>query len=71
MLPQHPEPDPVVWLRPAQAAPILKVTTRTLRKWANARKVTVQRTLGGHRWYREDELRALAAERLTEAEVAA
>jgi excisionase family DNA binding protein len=49
---------------------LLKVETRTLRSWANARRLTVARTLGGHRRYREAEVHALAASLLTEAEAA-
>jgi excisionase family DNA binding protein len=68
--PQSDESASVVWLTPAEAAPRLKVGPRALQRWANARKLTVARTLGGHRRYRETEVDALAASLLTEAEAA-
>lgn len=58
---QPPESAPVVWLTPAQAAPRLRVKTRTLHRLANARKMTVARTPGGHRRYMEAEIDAIAA----------
>jgi excisionase family DNA binding protein len=64
------ESAPVIWLTPAQAAPRLRVETRTLQRWANARRLTVVRTLGGHRRYKETEVDALAARLLVEAEPA-
>ena len=57
---------PAGWLLPAEAAVILKVDPRTVARWASAGKITVQRTLGGHRRYEEPEIRALA-DALTEA----
>lgn len=56
------------WLMPATAAGLVGVDPRTLANWARARKLNTQRTLGGHRRYRESEIRALIADR---AEVAA
>lgn len=55
-------------MRPAQASAMLGVTPRALIEWGNARKLTVLRTLGGHRRYRADEVRALAASLTVEAE---
>jgi excisionase family DNA binding protein len=62
------ESAPAIWLTPAQAAPRLKVETRTLQRWANARRLTVVRTLGGHRHYMEAEVDALAASLFVQAE---
>jgi len=50
-----------------QVAAIFGVKPRAVRAWADARKLTVIRTLGGHRRYREAEVRALAAARETQA----
>jgi excisionase family DNA binding protein len=54
-------------LTPAEVAALFGVKTRAVRGWADARKLTVIRTLGGHRRYRESEVRALHAARRTEA----
>jgi excisionase family DNA binding protein len=70
MTSQPKPPESAVWLTPAQAAPRLRVETRTLQRWANARRLTVVRTLGGHRRYKAAEVDALAASLLTEAEAA-
>lgn len=50
-----------------QVAALFGVKPKAARAWADARKLTVIRTLGGHRRYRESEVLALAAERQTEA----
>lgn len=50
-----------------QVARLFGVKPKAARAWADARKLTVIRTLGGHRRYRESEVIALAAERQTEA----
>ena len=58
----------VTWLRPSEvtelfeAAGLFRVPLSTLCDWARAGKVTYIRTLGGHRRYREAEIRALVAE---------
>jgi excisionase family DNA binding protein len=54
-------PEPEVLLRPGQVATMFGVSGETLIRWANAGRVTVVRTLGGHRRYRESEIRALLA----------
>jgi excisionase family DNA binding protein len=46
-------------LTPAETAARFGVHTRTLRAWEGAGKITAQRTLGGHRRYREDEIEKL------------
>jgi len=63
-----------VWLRPSEvtdlfrAAGLFRVPLQTLADWANAGKLACIRTPGGHRRYREPDVRALIAEL---AEVAA
>jgi excisionase family DNA binding protein len=59
---------PSRWLLTAEVAAILKVHPHTVARWAREGKLNTQRTLGGHRRYRESEIRALIADR---AEVAA
>lgn len=54
-------------LTSGQVARIFGVEPKAVRAWADARKLTVIRTLGGHRRYREDEVLALAASRQTQA----
>jgi excisionase family DNA binding protein len=46
-------------LKPGEVASLFRVDTKTLRGWANAGKITAVRTRGGHRRYRESEVRAL------------
>ncbi|WP_395109839.1 BldC family transcriptional regulator [Actinomadura sp. SCN-SB] len=46
-------------LTPAEVANIFRVDPKTVRRWAQAGKLTCIRTLGGHRRYREAEVRAL------------
>jgi hypothetical protein len=50
------------WLMPAEAAALFPASTRALRKWAKAGLLHANRTPGGHRRYREAEVRALVAE---------
>ena len=58
----------VTWLRPSEvtelfeAAGLFRVPLSTLADWAKAGKLTYIRTLGGHRRYREGDIRALVAE---------
>ena len=51
------EPEPL--LMPAQVAAMFRVSPKTVTRWAKAGKLTTVRTLGGHRRYRETEVRAL------------
>jgi excisionase family DNA binding protein len=46
-------------LTPAEVAAIFRVDPKTVTRWAKAGKLTAIRTLGGHRRYRESEIRAL------------
>ena len=46
-------------LTPAEVAALFRVDPKTVTRWAKAGKLTSIRTLGGHRRYREAEVRAL------------
>ena len=45
--------------RPAEVASLFRVDPKTVTRWAKAGKLNSIRTLGGHRRYREAEVRAL------------
>ena len=51
------EPEPL--LTPAEVAALFRVDPKTVTRWAKAGKLTSLRTLGGHRRYRESEVRNL------------
>src|SRR5579859_6131946 len=51
-----PEAEPL--LTPAEVATMFRVDPKTVTRWAKAGKLTSIRTLGGHRRYRETEVRA-------------
>jgi excisionase family DNA binding protein len=53
------QPLPGRWLRAAEAAEILHVSSKTVQRWAKEGKLPYQATLGGHRRYNEAEIRAL------------
>lgn len=46
-------------LTPAEVATMFRVDPKTVTRWAKAGKLTSIRTLGGHRRYRESEVREL------------
>ena len=48
-------------LYPWQVYAVFRVSASTLRRWAVKGLITSQRTLGGHRRYRESEVRARIA----------
>jgi len=52
-------PDAEPLLTPAEVATMFRVDPKTVTRWAKAGKLTSIRTLGGHRRYREAEVRAL------------
>lgn len=54
-------PDHEALLTPAEVAYMFRVDPKTVTRWAKAGKLTSIRTLGGHRRYREAEVRALLA----------
>ena len=46
-------------MTPGEVAAMFRVDPKTVTRWAKAGKLTSIRTLGGHRRYREQEVRAL------------
>ena len=46
-------------LTPAEVAAMFRVDPKTVTRWAKAGKLSSIRTLGGHRRYRESEIRTL------------
>jgi len=48
-------------LTPAEVAIMFRVNPKTVTRWAKAGKLTSIRTLGGHRRFREKEVRDLLA----------
>ena len=46
-------------LTPSEVASLFRVDPKTVTRWAKAGKLTSIRTLGGHRRYRESEVRNL------------
>ncbi len=53
--------DTETLLTPAEVAALFRVDPKTVTRWAKAGKLSSIRTLGGHRRYREAEVRALLA----------
>jgi excisionase family DNA binding protein len=48
-----------VLLSPAEVASLFRVDPKTVTRWAKSGKLTSIRTLGGHRRYKESEVKAL------------
>lgn len=57
---QNPEQE--VLLTPSEVASLFRVDPKTVTRWAKAGKISSIRTLGGHRRYRETEVRELLGE---------
>jgi excisionase family DNA binding protein len=55
-------------LTPAEVAEMFRVNPKTVTRWARAGKITSLRTLGGHRRFRDREIRALLAQPANENE---
>jgi len=51
--------EPEVLLTPSEVAALFRVDPKTVTRWAKSGKLTAIRTLGGHRRYRQSEVRAL------------
>lgn len=51
--------DPEQLLTPAEVASMFRVDPKTVTRWAKAGKLKAIRTLGGHRRYREADVRGL------------
>jgi len=52
-------PETEALLTPSEVATLFRVDPKTVTRWAKAGKLTSIRTLGGHRRYRESEVRQL------------
>jgi excisionase family DNA binding protein len=52
-------------LTPAEVAAMFRVDPKTVTRWAKAGKLSSIRTLGGHRRYRETEIKDLLTESTT------
>ena len=52
-------PEQEVLLTPAEVASLFRVDPKTVTRWAKSGKLTSMRTLGGHRRYKESEVKAL------------
>ena len=50
-----------VLLTPSEVAKLFRVDPKTVTRWVKAGKLTSIRTLGGHRRYKESEVKALLA----------
>ena len=48
-----------ILLTPSEVASLFRVDPKTVTRWAKAGKLTSIRTLGGHRRYKESEVKAL------------
>ncbi len=53
--------EPESLLTPSEVATLFRVDPKTVTRWAKSGKLTSIRTLGGHRRYREAEVKALLA----------
>ena len=51
-----------VLLTPSEVVTLFRVDPKTVTRWAKAGKLTAIRTLGGHRRYKESEVKALLSE---------
>jgi excisionase family DNA binding protein len=51
--------EPESLLTPSEVASMFRVDPKTVTRWAKAGKLSAVRTLGGHRRYRESEVREL------------
>ena len=51
--------DHEVLLTPAEVASLFRVDPKTVTRWAKSGKLTSIRPLGGHRRYKESEVKAL------------
>jgi excisionase family DNA binding protein len=52
-------------LTPAEVASMFRVDPKTVTRWAKAGKLSSIRTLGGHRRYRESEIKGLLQDSTT------
>jgi excisionase family DNA binding protein len=54
-------------LTPSEVAALFRVDPKTVTRWAKAGKIGSLRTLGGHRRFRESEVRSMLADLTSEA----
>ena len=54
-----PQRESETLLTPSEVAALFRVDPKTVTRWAKAGKISSIRTLGGHRRYRESEVREL------------
>lgn len=54
------DPEDDVYLRSSEVADLLHVSPKTVSRWAKEGKLPYRRTLGGHRRFPADGIRALA-----------
>ena len=54
--------EPEKLLTPSEVASIFRVDPKTVTRWAKVGKLSSIRTLGGHRRFKEAEVRALLAD---------
>ena len=55
---EHMQPrDDDALLTPSEVAAMFRVNPKTVTRWARAGKISAIRTLGGHRRFRESEIR--------------
>ena len=67
-MPQNNELDgPEQLLTPSEVAALFRVNPKTVTRWATAGRIGSIRTPGGHRRFRETEVKALLSELTTEA----
>ena len=59
----------VAYLTPGQAARILGVSPKTVNRWADEGRVRCALTLGGHRRFRVDVIRAVATSMGLDADI--
>ena len=62
-----PEAEPL--LTPAEVATMFRVDPKTVTRWASAGRIGSTRTPGGHRRFRESEVREMLADLTSEATV--
>lgn len=60
-------PDSEAWLTTGEVARLFHVAPPTVRAWDRIHRLTIERTLGGHRRYLQSEVLALKAAQQVQA----
>lgn len=55
-------PESQALMTPAEVAALFRVDPKTVTRWADSGRLSAVRTLGGHRWYLQNEVSQLLAE---------